>query len=135
MSYLPLLHSDKLSIFDDFFTGDRRSNLGKAIVPIEVESDENAVHVRAEIPGIPKENIVIEYQDGILDISGEKSAHVRKSEKGYHYTEVSTGKFSRKIQVGRDLKFANAEATYSDGVLHVTIPKEKPSPVNRLLIK
>jgi len=135
MSYLPLLHADNLSIFDDFFAGDRRRGVGKAIVPIEVESDENAVHVRAEIPGIPKENIVIEYQDGILDISGEKVAHTRKSENGYHYTEVSTGKFSRKIQVGRDLKFANAEATYNDGVLHVTIPKEKQAPVNRLVIQ
>jgi HSP20 family protein len=135
MSYLPLLHSDNLSIFDDFFSGDRRRGLGKAVVPVEVESDDNYVYVRAEIPGIPKENIVIEYQDGVLDISGEKVAHTRQSEKGYYYTEVSTGKFNRKIQVGRDLKFANAEATYSDGVLHVTIPKEKQSPVNRLAIK
>jgi len=135
MSYLPLLHADSLSIFDDFFTGNRRSGAGKAIVPIDVESDENSVYVRAEIPGIPKENIVIEYQDGILNISEEKVAHTRQSENGYYYTEVSTGTFSRKIQVGRDLNFANAEATYSEGVLHVSIPKEKQSPVNRLAIK
>lgn len=135
MSYLPLLNSDKLSIFDDFFTADRRANSGKAVVPIELESDETAVHVRAEIPGIRKENIVIEYQDGILNISGEKNAHVRKSVNGYHYTEVSSGKFSRKIQVGRDLQFASAEATYDQGILHITLPREKQSPVNRLVIK
>jgi HSP20 family protein len=135
MSYLPLLHSEKLSVLDDFFGSDRRPYLDKAVVPIEIESDDTVVHVRAEIPGIPKENIVIDYHGGILDISGEKKAHTRKAENGYYYTEVSSGKFSRKIQVGRDLSFANAEATYDNGILHVILPKEKQASVNRLTIK
>ena len=135
MGYLPLLQSERLAIFDDLFGGNSRVQSGKAVVPIDVESDEQAVHIRSEIPGVRKEDIVIEYQDGVLAISGEKSAQVRKSENAYHYTEISVGTFSRKIQVGRDLNFALAEASYENGVLHVSIPREKQAPVNRLLVK
>lgn len=135
MGYLPLLQSDRLAIFDDLLGGNSRVQSGKAVVPIDVESDAHAVHIRAEIPGVRKEDIVIEYQDGVLAISGEKAAQVRKSEKGYHYTEISAGTFSRKIQVGRDLNFVLAEATYENGLLQVTIPREKQAPVNRLSIK
>lgn len=58
MGYLPLLQSDRLAIFDDLFGGNSRVQSGKAVVPIDVESDEQAVHIRSEIPGVRKEDIV-----------------------------------------------------------------------------
>lgn len=134
MSFLPLLQSD-LSLFDGVFDRTSAGPSFRTIVPLEIESDSDAVYVRAEVPGLRKEDIVVEYQDGILSLSGEKIAETRKAEKGYHYTETRTGKFSRKIQVGHDVRFDQAEAHYENGVLRITIPREKQTPVNRLTIR
>eukprot|EP01125_Pyxidicula_operculata_P023139 TRINITY_DN9836_c0_g1_i1.p1 TRINITY_DN9836_c0_g1~~TRINITY_DN9836_c0_g1_i1.p1 ORF type:complete len:152 (-),score=33.95 TRINITY_DN9836_c0_g1_i1:56-511(-) len=136
--FLKDLWNDSLSPFHpqfvDRFWNQQLSSFqtGKFTPSIDVKETEKEIVVHAELAGIPKENIKLDFHDGVLEISGEKEE--RKEEKGetWHRTERSTGKFSRKILVPKGCTTDSISATHKDGVLEVTIAKpsvpESPKP-------
>lgn len=98
-----------------------------AISPkVEVEENENNVVVSAEMPGIPENNIDLEVSsDGYLTISGEKKQEKKENRKGSYFSEFSYGSFKRTVPLPWDLKFDDAAAEYSNGILHVSFPKSQ----------
>ena len=81
-----------------------------------------------------KNEINIEYKDGVLTVSGEKKAEKTEDEKGWHYREISYGKFSRSVNVG-DVNFEKGKADYENGVLKIELPKAEEAKPHRLQIK
>ncbi len=104
------------------------------MVPVEVTSDDKNIYVNAELPGIEKKEINIDFNDRILTISGEKKGEKKEEKDGYYYSEIARGKFSRSVKVGVDVDFENGKADYKDGVLKIILPKAKESKLKKLLI-
>ena len=121
-------------LFNDLWSLDKTFVNQKIGAPINVETDEKNVYVSAELPGMNKDEINVEYKDGYLTISGEKKSETKKDEKGYHYQEISYGKFARTVNVG-DVSFEKGKADYKNGVLKIELPKAEETKPNRLLIK
>jgi HSP20 family protein len=97
---------------------------GAGVFPaINVFSDpEGAMIVRAEVPGVDSSAIDISIENRVLTIAGERPEP--QSRKGsYHRRERRFGKFSRSVQLPRDLDTDRATAQCKDGLLTVTIPK------------
>ena len=92
---------------------------------VEVFEKANEFVVRAELPGLKKEEIKIEIVEGELTISGERKEEVEKKEKGYYRTERDYGSFLRTIALPQGVKIEKAAATVKDGVLEVKMPVEK----------
>lgn len=92
---------------------------------INVFTDADGWVVRAEVPGVHSEEISLEIEPRVLKISGERKAPEAEAEgkNGYHRRERRFGKFSRTIQLPRDLDIASATAEAKNGVLTVRIPK------------
>lgn len=91
---------------------------------IEVAEDENEVMVLAELPGVAEEDIDVEISaDGYLTISGDKYDEYEDNHKGNYFSEISYGHVQRTIPLPQDLKFDQADAEYSDGILSISIPK------------
>jgi HSP20 family protein len=86
------------------------------------ETDQNLV-VHAELPGVPKERVKVEFDNNILTISGERTYENKVEGEKWHRTERSYGKFSRSIAMPEGVDPAQISATYKDGVLEVTVPK------------
>lgn len=86
------------------------------------ETDKNLI-IHAELPGIPKEKINIDFNEGVLTISGERSEERREENATYHRMERSYGKFLRQFSVPHDVDPNSITASYKDGVLEVVIPK------------
>lgn len=88
---------------------------------IEIFEKDNKLHVRADLPGMKKEDIEIEIADDALIISGERRLESKEKREGYYRTERSYGNFYRHIPLPEGTKTENAHATFQNGVLEVTM--------------
>jgi HSP20 family protein len=91
---------------------------------VDVSETDEAITVAAELPGMDQENIDISITGDVLTIQGEKKAETEQKEQNYYRVERSYGSFRRDIPlpqgvVNRD----SCEATFKNGVLHITLPK------------
>ncbi len=91
---------------------------------INISETDTEIIVKAEVPGIAKEDMDITLTEGLLTIKGEKkSDHEEKKTENYHRIESRYGSFTRSIRLPVDLKKDEIDATYKDGVLKVVLPK------------
>ncbi|MCB0283048.1 MAG: Hsp20/alpha crystallin family protein, partial [Calditrichaeota bacterium] len=90
---------------------------------INVEENDNEWIISAEMPGVAKENVKVNFQDNVLTISGEKKLEKEDKEKNYHRIERSYGKFNRSLTVNSPVVSDKIDAEYKDGVLIITLPK------------
>jgi HSP20 family protein len=116
--------------------GDGRGNqfLGGWIPPVDIYEDKDALTVRAELPGMKKEDIGISLHNGYLTLSGE-----RKQEKLYEGADASRservlGRFQRTVKLPCAVNAETIKATYSDGVLTVLLPKAEEAKPKQIAI-
>ncbi|KAG7946991.1 hypothetical protein I3843_14G070200 [Carya illinoinensis] len=80
----------------------------------------------ADLPGLKKEEVKVEVEDGrILQISGERSKEQEEKNDKWHRIERSSGKFLRRFRLPENAKMDQVKASMENGVLSVTVPKEK----------
>ena len=120
-----------------FYPGDkdlRRENAGKGqdvavrsagwgVLAAEVYDNDDAVVVRLEVPGMAKGDFNLEVLDDYLVVRGEKQVEREHSDDRYHVTECAYGRFERAIPLPEEVESSKAQATYSNGVLRVELPK------------
>lgn len=87
-----------------------------------VETDDSLV-LRADLPGVKRDEIEIEVKDGVLTVSGQRRAEHEDKREGYHRVERSFGRFSRSLGLPKGVSADSVGATFEDGVLEVTMPK------------
>lgn len=102
------------------------------IPALEVQTDENNVYVRADLPGLKKEDISVTIDDNILTIKGERKFESEEKTKQYHITERSYGSFERNLNLGTNVDAANIKANYKEGVLDITIPKSEKAKAKQI---
>jgi HSP20 family protein len=112
---------------DQFFTDFDKAWVGhkKSFSPaVDIVEEAEAYLLRAELPGVAKENLKIEVKENRLTLSGKKEqAASDKSE--YRYVESSYGEFSRSFELPRNVNGEAIKAEYLNGVLSLRIPKGK----------
>jgi len=81
------------------------------------------VIVKAELPGVKKEDIDISVTGGVLAIKGERKAEEEIKDEDYYCCERFRGTFYRAIQLPTDVETEKIEANYADGILEITLPK------------
>jgi HSP20 family protein len=110
----------------DRFFGKPSSDLGltgpNVFPPINLFTDGNALVVRAEVPGIGPDQLIVQIEAGRLTISGERRQPAAGAA-SYHRRERQFGSFSRTVQLPRDVDTDGAVAEFRNGVLTVHIPQ------------
>ena len=82
--------------------------------------------IRAEVPGLRKEDVKLSLSGNVLTISGEKKMEEKKTEnKKYHRLERSYGAFQRSFSLPTPVNADKISATFKDGMLEVTVPKSE----------
>ena len=117
------------NLFDDLFN-DRFFNsdvtVGKSFTPqVDISETEKAFELSFAIPGIKKEEIKIDLNEGHLVVSGERKFEEKKEEKNFHSVETRYGSFSRSFQLPDNINTDKVEAKYEDGLLNIVIPKDE----------
>lgn len=107
----------------------RLRTTGVEEVPISLDMYEEGdqVVVKAEVPGLKKEEIEVNFSEDVLTITGEKRKEEKVENKDYYRLERSYGTFSRSIRLPFDVQSDKASASFKDGVLEVRVPKSEES--------
>lgn len=111
------------NLFNDF-----KSNLIKT----DIHETDNEYLVEAELPGIPKENIQVTYEDGVLTISGQQQTDtVDEDKKGKLIRSERSLTSVRRQYLLENVKEDEIKASYSDGILKVTLPKDSNKEIKK----
>jgi HSP20 family protein len=106
---------------------------------MDVVEEDNQYVVRADLPGMTREDVEITYQDGILTLQGEKkSTHPEKNadDNGHRaYRERYEGKFGRNLRLSEKVAVERIEAHFKDGVLELILPFRAESLPRKIEIK
>ena len=89
----------------------------------DISEDNENFYLRADLPGIKKEDVKISYTDGTISISGERAQEKETKEKKFHRIERSYGKYYRSFNVPTEIKEDKIKAEFKGGQLTITIPK------------
>ena len=90
---------------------------------VDISETDNSFQIKAEVPGIRKEDVKVTLEDGILTLQGER--HKEHEEKGlrFHRVERSYGNFIRSFTLPSNVDMQQLKAHFHDGLLEVEIPK------------
>ncbi|HET6969675.1 MAG TPA: Hsp20/alpha crystallin family protein [Phenylobacterium sp.] len=120
-------------LFEDFLTpategrsfGAAAGSTAMLRPDIDVEENEQAYVVSAELPGLSEQDIELNLHDNALTISGEKKSERKEEKAGRRYTERSFGRFERTIPFPAEVDSDRVDASFRNGVLTVTLPKNE----------
>lgn len=100
---------------------------------IEVLQNNGNFMVRADLPGLTKDDVKVEMNGNLLMISGERKEEKEEKLEGFYRSERSYGNFYRHIPLPEGVKTENATATFRNGVLEITMPMPKAEVTTRKL--
>jgi HSP20 family protein len=100
-----------------------RSGEAWAAPAVDFVETEKSYEVTAELPGMDEKNIEVKFADGVLTIKGEKQEEKEEKKRDYYLHERSFGSFSRALQLPDGIDPDKIEASFTKGVLKVTLPK------------
>jgi len=103
--------------------------------PVDICECGDSISFKLELPGIPREDIDIEVANGVLTIRGEKKSEESKEGETWHRREVNYGAFVRSFSLPSDMKADEAQATFKDGILTISVPKEEKALQRKIEIK
>ncbi len=92
---------------------------------VDVYETEGGYVLKAELPGVSKEDIKIDINDNVLTLKGEKKFEEKTEKDNYLRIERSYGSFTRTFALSDKVDSENIKAAYKDGVLEVTLPKKE----------
>ncbi len=118
-------------IFDDSYVkkGKKSRDVSFWEPAIDIVEKKDKYIIKAEFPGIPKDDIDINVSDNVLTIKGEKKQEVEEKDTNYYRSERVYGLFQRQLVLPPDVNAEKIKANYKNGVLAVEIPKgEKSKP-------
>jgi HSP20 family protein len=126
-------------MFKDLFDEDLASPLTQPSAsawypPVDVLEGKDWYLIRAELPGMKKEDIKVEVKNGTLTLSGESRSEKPAEGVEYRHTERVAAKFWRSFSLPKTVKHEAIEATYKDGVLEIRVPKAEEAKPRQIQI-
>jgi HSP20 family protein len=91
---------------------------------VDITESNKAFELTADLPGLNEKNIEVKIANGGLTIMGEKKDEKEEKGKDYHLSERHFGSFQRHFRLPETVDVEKIEATFKNGVLHVTLPKK-----------
>ncbi len=113
--------------FEDFLRDPFFTRVSAMTTPIraDVKETEKEYIVEAELPGVSKDDIIIDIHDDVLTLGVDIKQETNQEEDGYIYRERQSGSYRRSFNV-KNIKNDEVKASYKDGVLSVILPKADP---------
>lgn len=128
------------NVFNEFFNGVNESrtscnvstNAKKSVSPdVDIIETSQHYHLNIDLPGVVKDDIHVNIEDGVLLINAERSsklepkADTEDEKQTVVRQERFYGHYERQFSVGENIDASGVQATYTEGVLSLTLPKVK----------
>src|SRR5215469_71333 len=105
--------------------GSEKLELTDWLPPVDIIEDTKEYTIKAELPGLTKENVKVSVENGVLEIAGECKEEKEEKDKKHHRIERCYGSFRRSFTLPEDSSGENVTADFKDGVLKVHLPKDQ----------
>ena len=126
---LSAIHERMNQLFDETFLPSRGSEAAPAAAmwspAVDIYEAGDDIIVKAEVPGIDKDEVAVEVKDGILTLRGERKFEKEEKEENYHRIERSYGTFVRSFALPSSVDPEKVNAALKDGVLEVKLSKKE----------
>ena len=125
MRYYPVFDN----LFDDFFTTDAQGT--SSVMKTDIVEKDGNYELSIEMPGVKKEDIQIKLQDKYLNVTVSHNTNKENKDKEGRIIrkERVSGSYSRSFYVGEDIHTEDVKASFNNGELIVTVPKEAPKKI------
>jgi HSP20 family protein len=121
-------------LFDFSLRRSPRQLDGQWFAPCDVYEEKDKLIVRMDLPGLRKDDVHVTLQEGVLSIRGERKLDTPK-DATYYAQERLSGTFTRTIQLPVAVDAGKIDASFRDGVLHVTLPKSEEAKPKQIEVK
>ncbi|MBV8273889.1 MAG: Hsp20/alpha crystallin family protein [Verrucomicrobia bacterium] len=115
--------------------GSEKLELTEWLPPVDITEDSKEYTIKAELPGLTKENVKVTVEDGVLGITGERKEEKEEKDKKHHRIERSYGSFRRSFTLPQDSSGEKITADFKDGVLKVHLPKDQTAKPKSVEVK
>ncbi|MDX1546856.1 MAG: Hsp20/alpha crystallin family protein [Rhodothermales bacterium] len=125
-------------LFEGFFPTQTQSENGNASVwtpRVDLTESDDAYFIHLDLPGMKKEDLEINFEDGTLAVSGERRAEQTEDNRRFVRVERSYGRFYRAFTLPQAVDLDRVEARFENGVLHITVPKSEEVKPRRIDIQ
>ncbi|MFN4226747.1 MAG: Hsp20/alpha crystallin family protein [Candidatus Ratteibacteria bacterium] len=122
-------------LIDRFFSKDFEIWEGPKAFDVDIYEDEDNIVLKAEIPGVNKEDISVSLTEDTVTISGRKEEEKKIEKENYFRKEIRTGTFSRSFTLPCSVDREKVKASYKNGVLEIVLPKSEKEKEKEVKIK
>ena len=102
---------------------------------VDIHETENQIVVKAEVPGMEREDIELGLENNVLTLKGDRRFEKDTTEENYHRIERAYGTFSRSFSIPSVVDEDKISADYKEGVLTITLPKTEKAKAKQIAIK
>lgn len=107
---------------------------GQWVPEVDIVEEKDRLLVRADLPGIKREDVEVEVGEGVLTIRGERKHETETKDGKTYRMERSYGSFLRSFTLPAGVDAAKVSAAYKDGVLEITLPKVAAAQAKQLKV-
>jgi HSP20 family protein len=102
---------------------------------VDLYEEKDDIVVKAELPGLEKDNIEVNLSDKRLTIKGEKKQEEEVKKEGYYRSERSYGSFVRTLELPREVQTDKVRAAFKNGILEIRLPKTEEAKKKETKVK
>jgi HSP20 family protein len=136
MGNLQSFRNEMDRMFNQFFQGGTGEEAGWGVhtwtLPVDIYETDEALILKAELPGVSKDDISIEIQQNTLLLRGQRRPEAEVREDQYHRAERTYGAFQRSFMLPTTIDEEQVQASYKDGVLELRLPKAQAARPKRI---
>ena len=138
MGNLQSFQDEMNRMFNQFFQGGTGEEAGWGVrtwaPPVDIYETDDALILKAELPGVSKDDVSIEIHQNTLILRGQRKHEAEVKEENYHRVERAYGSFQRSFMLPTLVDQEHVQATYKDGVLELRLPKSEAAKPKRIAI-
>ena len=101
---------------------------------VDIFEEGNDLVLKAELPGIKKEDLNVTISENRITIAGEKKQEEKVEKKDYHWTERTYGSFTRNFRLPDNVKGDDAMASFKEGILEIRVPKTEEAKQKKITV-
>lgn len=122
------------SVIEKFFNENPGNERANAFVPqVDVAETDQRFEISVAVPGLKREDIKINLEEGKLIISGERKLEKEEKGKNFLTRETRFGSFSRSFYLPDNVDAEKIEASYNEGILNIFVPKDEKKVMKKLI--
>lgn len=111
------------SLFPEYIYNEAMCSEDKLAMPVELQEKDNEYLIKAELPGVKKEDLDIDIDKNHITINAKKEEEKEENDKNYKKSEFRYGEFSRTVYFPMDIDIEKTNAKLEHGILRISAPK------------